>query len=205
MKEARCCSPSTSGRSKPRCSRRRRSSQRDTAQAANARAQRGALPGPADARHRDARTGRPVAASADGARRHGRADRAAVDNAKVQLQYATIAAPISGRTGALMVHEGNLVRANDTTPLVVINQVVADLRVVRRPRSDSCRTSSATWRRARVARRGAAAQRDGDAGDRARSPSSTTPSIRPPARSRSRATFPNTDRRLWPGQFVNVT
>src|SRR6185503_20070526 len=46
------------------------------------------------------------------------ADRAAVDNARVQLQYATIAAPIAGRTGALMVHEGNLVRANDTTPLV---------------------------------------------------------------------------------------
>ena len=33
-------------------------------------------------------------------------DRAAIDNATVQLQYATIAAPISGRTGALMVHEG---------------------------------------------------------------------------------------------------
>ncbi len=51
------------------------------------------------------------------------ADKAAVENAKVQLQYATITAPISGRTGALMVHEGNLVRANDQTPLVVINQV----------------------------------------------------------------------------------
>ena len=51
------------------------------------------------------------------------ADRAAVDNARVQLQYATITAPITGRTGALMVHPGNLVRANDTTPLVVINQL----------------------------------------------------------------------------------
>src|SRR5207237_10053137 len=51
------------------------------------------------------------------------ADRAAVENAKVQLQYATIAAPLAGRTGALMVHAGNLVRANDTTPLVVINQI----------------------------------------------------------------------------------
>src|SRR5262249_57597344 len=51
------------------------------------------------------------------------ADRAAVESAKVQLQYATIASPIAGRTGALMVHEGNLVRAADTTPLVVINQV----------------------------------------------------------------------------------
>src|SRR5205814_905145 len=50
-------------------------------------------------------------------------DRAAVENAKVQLQYATITAPLSGRTGALIVHEGNLVRANDVTALVVINQV----------------------------------------------------------------------------------
>ena len=41
------------------------------------------------------------------------ADKAAVENATVQLDYATIKAPISGRTGALMVHEGNLVRAND--------------------------------------------------------------------------------------------
>ncbi len=51
------------------------------------------------------------------------ADRAAVENARVQLEYATIQAPISGRTGALMVHAGNLVRANDTAPLVVINQI----------------------------------------------------------------------------------
>jgi len=51
------------------------------------------------------------------------ANRAAVQNAKVQLQYATIRAPISGRTGALMVNAGNLVRANDQLPLVVINQV----------------------------------------------------------------------------------
>ena len=51
------------------------------------------------------------------------ADKAAVENAKVQLEYATIKAPISGRTGALMVHEGNLVRANDQTALVAINQI----------------------------------------------------------------------------------
>jgi multidrug efflux system membrane fusion protein len=51
------------------------------------------------------------------------ADKAAVENAKVQLEYATILAPITGRTGVLMVHEGNLVRANDQTALVVINQV----------------------------------------------------------------------------------
>jgi multidrug efflux system membrane fusion protein len=51
------------------------------------------------------------------------ADTAAVDNAKLNLNYTRIVAPISGRTGALGVHSGDLVRANDTTPMVVINQV----------------------------------------------------------------------------------
>ena len=51
------------------------------------------------------------------------ADQAQIENAKLNLQYTHILAPISGRTGALNVHQGDLVRANDTTPLVVINQV----------------------------------------------------------------------------------
>ena len=51
------------------------------------------------------------------------ADQAQIDNARLNLQYTHILAPISGRTGALGVHQGDLVRANDTTPLVVINQI----------------------------------------------------------------------------------
>ena len=51
------------------------------------------------------------------------ADQAQIENAKLNLQYTRIIAPISGRTGALNVHQGDLVRANDTTPLVVINQL----------------------------------------------------------------------------------
>src|SRR5690349_15491717 len=51
------------------------------------------------------------------------ADRAAVENARIQIEYATITAPLTGRTGRLMVHEGSLIRANDTTPMVVINQL----------------------------------------------------------------------------------
>ena len=51
------------------------------------------------------------------------ADQAQIENAQLNLQYTHILAPISGRTGALGVHQGDLVRANDTTPLVVINQV----------------------------------------------------------------------------------
>ncbi len=50
------------------------------------------------------------------------ADTAAVDNARLQLQYAKIASPVSGRTGALLVHQGSLVHPTDTSPLVIINQ-----------------------------------------------------------------------------------
>ena len=47
-----------------------------------------------------------------------------LENAKLQLSYCTIYAPISGRTGSLLVHPGNLVKDNDqTNPLVIINQV----------------------------------------------------------------------------------
>ena len=51
------------------------------------------------------------------------ADRANVETAQVQLTYATITAPMSGRTGLLQVHPGNLVRAQDTQPIVTINKV----------------------------------------------------------------------------------
>jgi multidrug efflux system membrane fusion protein len=130
------------------------------------------------------------------------ADRAAIENATVQLQYATIKSPISGRTGVLMVHPGNLVRANDPTPLVVINQVTPvqvafgiperqlallkqhlaqnTLRVEARPQGDQ--DSPAIGRIAFV----------DNAVDQ------TTGMIR------IKGTFANGDRRLWPGQFVNV-
>ena len=130
------------------------------------------------------------------------ADRAAVENAKVQLQYATIASPLSGRTGALMVHAGNLVRANDTAPLVVINQVAPinvsfgipesqlpdfkrylaqrSLHVEARPPNETGPAS--TGRISFV----------GNAVDQ------TTGTIK------IKGTFPNDDRRLWPGQFVNI-
>ena len=49
-----------------------------------------------------------------------RADSAAVAVARLHLEYATIRAPISGRTGSLLVHDGNVVRSGGT-PLVTIN------------------------------------------------------------------------------------
>jgi multidrug efflux system membrane fusion protein len=62
-------------------------------------------------------------AGAEGARAVVAADRAAVETARLQLSYCDIRSPIAGRTGSLMVHPGNIVHANDTNPLVVINQV----------------------------------------------------------------------------------
>jgi multidrug efflux system membrane fusion protein len=129
------------------------------------------------------------------------ADRAAVENAKVQLGYATITAPISGRTGALLVHEGNLVRANDTTPLVTINQVspvsvafaIPESRLpdLRRYMAQGSLLVTATPPNDDVPSRGQITFVD-NAVDQ------STGTIR------IKGTFPNEDRRLWPGQFVNV-
>jgi multidrug efflux system membrane fusion protein len=130
------------------------------------------------------------------------ADRAAVENAKIQLQYATIVSPLSGRTGALMVHAGNLVRANDTAPLVVINQVTpinvtfaipeARLAEVKRYMAQGSLTVEAQPPNdpgvASIGRIGFV--------DNQVDP--TTGTIR------LKGTFPNENRRLWPGQFVNV-
>ncbi len=130
------------------------------------------------------------------------ADRAAVENAKVQLQYATISAPLAGRTGALMVNEGNLVRANDATPLVVINQVspifvsfsipesrLPDLR--RYMALESLRVEASPPNDGRPSSSGRITFVDN-----AVDPNTGTIRIK--------GTFPNDDRRLWPGQYVNV-
>lgn len=51
------------------------------------------------------------------------ADRATVEHAQLDVANCTIRAPISGRTGGLLVRQGNLVKANASTPMVVINQI----------------------------------------------------------------------------------
>jgi len=131
------------------------------------------------------------------------ADRAALENAQVQLEYATINAPLTGRTGALQVHEGNLVRANDSTPLVVINQVMPIQVAFSLPEA---RLAELKRFMARGALRVLASPPNDDAPpavgrisfiDNAVDPATGTIKIK--------GTFPNADRRLWPGQYVNVT
>jgi len=51
-----------------------------------------------------------------------KSDSANLDNARLNLEYTTVRAPISGRTGSLLVKEGNVVRAQGATPLVTVNQ-----------------------------------------------------------------------------------
>jgi multidrug efflux system membrane fusion protein len=64
-----------------------------------------------------------IDAAAEAARAVVAADRAAVDDARQQLSYCDIRSPLDGHTGSLQVHTGNVVKANDVTPVVVINQV----------------------------------------------------------------------------------
>jgi|WetSurSiteA1Bulk_404760.scaffolds.fasta_scaffold04966_2 membrane fusion protein, multidrug efflux system len=51
------------------------------------------------------------------------ADMAVVENARLQLKYCSIYSPLTGRTGSLVANEGNLIKANADTPMVVINEV----------------------------------------------------------------------------------
>ena len=51
-----------------------------------------------------------------------KSDSANLDNARLNLEYTSVRAPISGRTGSLLVKEGNVVRAQGATPLVTVNQ-----------------------------------------------------------------------------------
>lgn len=62
-------------------------------------------------------------ATADAQAAAVRADEAAVESAKVQLGYCKIYSPVSGRTGALQVYPGNIVKANSTPAMIVINQL----------------------------------------------------------------------------------
>ena len=51
------------------------------------------------------------------------ADKAAVENAQLQLKYCYIYSPLTGRTGSLISYEGNLIKATADTSMVVINQI----------------------------------------------------------------------------------
>jgi multidrug efflux system membrane fusion protein len=132
-----------------------------------------------------------------------RGDEAAVDAARVQLSYTQIRAPMDARAGTVQLPRGNLVRANDSTPLVVLNQIRPIYVAFAVPQSDlpTIRVAQA---------RGplpVSVTVPGDSGPPLQGEvafidnavDETTGTIQ------LKATFDNAEERLWPGQYVNVT
>lgn len=131
------------------------------------------------------------------------ADQVQIENAKLQLAYTRITAPVSGRTGALLVNEGQIVRVGDANPLVVINQLApvyvtfaVPARLLDRLQGERAhhglRVTAAPAGNTGAPLTGSVTFLDN-------SVDSATDTIR------LKATFPNQNRRLWPGAFVDVT
>ena len=128
-------------------------------------------------------------------------DRAQVEQARLQLGYANITSPIAGRAGHVLVQEGNVVKANDDRVLVVINQVQpiyvsfavpeAHLPEIQKRMALGALAVEAQTSEGEVLDVGELASID-NAVD------TTTGTIR------LKASFPNKDKRLWPGQFVRA-
>jgi len=134
-----------------------------------------------------------------------RQDQAQIDNARTQLSYATILAPIGGRTGIRQVDQGNIVHNTDTTPLTVITQLKPISVVFTLPQQSLPAVASAM--QAGPAKVLALPQGDGtgrrviDTGEVAvldNQVDQNTGTIK------LKATFPNPDLKLWPGGFINV-
>lgn len=140
-------------------------------------------------------------ANADAVRAQVQADQAAVENAKLYLEYCTIHSPIEGRAGARLVDVGNIVEANKTA-LVTVNQIspifvtfaVAErhLSLIKQRMQAASLTVEARF-----------ADEPGDpiVGDLTfvdNQVDTLTGMVR------LKATFSNKDRQLWPGRFVNV-
>jgi multidrug efflux system membrane fusion protein len=130
------------------------------------------------------------------------ADQAAVENARVQLVYCSIYSPINGRTGSLMIHQGNMIKANDTPFLVNINQVepiyvtftvpqqfLAEIKQYARTGKIRVEASIPSDSRGPVLGKLSFIDNTVD---------QTTGTIK------LKGEFANTDRRLWPGQFIDV-
>ncbi len=132
-----------------------------------------------------------------------RADKAALETAKLNLSYTTITSPISGRTGILRVHRGNLVKANDdASVLTTINQIApiyVNFAVPETYLSDLKRYMAKGQIRVNaMAPHQEAPLAQGNVTFIDNAVDSTTGTIK------LKATFDNGDRKLWPGQFVDV-
>lgn len=128
------------------------------------------------------------------------ADQAAVDAARVQLQYTDIYAPIDARAGALMINVGNLVKANDTPFLVQLNQItpIYVTFTVSEARLSEVRQFVAKALKVLAYPKGQPNPAEGLLTfiDNGVDPQTGTVKLK--------ATFENKDTRLWPGEFVKA-
>jgi multidrug efflux system membrane fusion protein len=130
------------------------------------------------------------------------ADRAVLENAKLQLKYCYIYSPISGRTGSLDSNQGNLIKANADTAMVTIQQVEPIYVTFSVPEQDLPQIKK-YMARGRLAVSASAVQDSGRPEEGFltfvdNAVDTTTGTIR------LKGTFANKERRLWPGQFVNA-
>jgi membrane fusion protein, multidrug efflux system len=129
------------------------------------------------------------------------ADRAAVDNARIQLGYCYIHSPIDGRTGNLAVKTGNLVKANDVPVLVTINQINPIYATFTIPEKELPEVKK--YQAMGKLKVEAAIPNDPNPAESGtitfidNAVDTTTGTIK------MKGTFANSGRRLWPGQFVN--
>lgn len=143
-----------------------------------------------------------IRTAAETAEAQVRADEAAIAQAKLNLQYCTIASPLDGRTGALMVHKGNLVKANDVPILVVINQlapIYVSFSVPEQYLADIKKYKA-------QGHLGVAAEIPDSGGGRETGALSFVDNTvdKSTGTILIKATFGNQGRRLWPGQFVDA-
>lgn len=141
-----------------------------------------------------------IVAAAESARAVVAADRAAIETAQLQLSYCQIRSPLDGRTGSLLVHAGNIIKANDTTPLVTINQTQPIYVQFSVPEKQLGQLRSRLGANIPVTAmpQGSTQAAQGRLTFVDNTVDQTTGTIT------LKATFPNADRALWPGQFVNV-
>ena len=127
--------------------------------------------------------------------------RAAIETAKLNLDHCTITSPIAGRTGALLIHKGNLVKANDDT-LVNITQrkpIYVSFTLPEKYLSEiRNRMAAGPVEIEAMAAQGQATPSVGTLSMIDNTVDQRTGTIR------IKATFENADEQLWPGQFVEV-
>ncbi|MGH8432664.1 MAG: efflux RND transporter periplasmic adaptor subunit, partial [Solimonas sp.] len=129
-------------------------------------------------------------------------DQASIDTARVNLAYADIRAPIDGRTGQRLVDLGNVVQANQPTPLVNITQVKPIFVNFTVPQdvTDQVRRSQAKQPLSVLAY----ASDDKTVLSQGKLTLIDNQIDTATGTLHLKATFENADERLWPGEFVNV-